>query len=118
VPVGSPCRHHRLSGTDVSRPAFGRAWCASVSRCPQTRVCPIRNPVTEEPYRALEKTERTYRISGHHSHTEKQKVADPDASPSRPSVRFTALAIDTTTSTAHTTHHAPLRAGCRWSPIG
>jgi hypothetical protein len=39
----------------------------------------------------------------------KQKVADPDASPSSPSVRFTALAVPTRITTAHTIHHASPR---------
>ena len=34
----------------------------------------------------------------------KQKVADPAASPSRPSVRFTALAAAAMMSVPHTTH--------------
>ena len=34
----------------------------------------------------------------------KQKVAEPEASPSSPSVRFTALAVPTITKTAHTIH--------------
>ena len=34
----------------------------------------------------------------------KPNVADPDARPSSPSVRFTALEVPTITKTAHTTH--------------